>query len=435
MQTSATLLEHFRQSYRKDIDLSLRPAYRALLEKLGSPHKRLPPVFHVAGTNGKGSTCAFLRAILEAAGYKVHVYTSPHLVSFHERIRVAGRLIDEATLTGILTECENLAEPGGVSYFEAATAAAFTAFARTPADFTILEVGLGGRLDATNVIERPHASLIARLSYDHREYLGDTLGKIATEKAGIMKTGVPCFIGAHNSEESIVALRRVAAEKRTPLVIGGQDWDAIPTLHGFRFRHGSHIFDLPVPSLLGQHQYDNAALAIAALSTLTKPLATQHYITGVSSAVWPARLQNITQGKLKSLLPEGWELWLDGGHNDSAGEVLAAQIKEWNAKETRPLHVVCGMLTTKKPEEFLRPIAPLCASLHTVDVPNEPLGFTAENLVEHVRASGIANVRASTNVQTALRDIVTREKTGRILICGSLYLAGHVLHENGSEII
>ena len=435
MLESEKILERFRTSYHKDIDLTLRPAYRELLEKLGAPHRHLPPVFHVAGTNGKGSTCAFLRSILEAAGYRVHVYTSPHLVRFHERIRVAGKLISEAELAGILAECERLATPHGISYFEAATAAAFTAFARTPADFTILEVGLGGRLDATNVIENPIASIITRLSFDHREYLGDTLTKIAGEKAGIMKQGVPCFVGMHNVDESLNALRATAAQKQTPLSIGGIDWHIKPTTSGFHYTDAKRDFDLPAPALPGQHQYENAGLAITALSALSKPLPQETIARGITSATWPARLQHIAQGKLTALLPKNCELWLDGGHNDSAGEVLATQIAAWHAADARPLHIICGMLTTKKPLELLHPFAQFISSLTTVTVPHEPLSFTAKTLADEIKVSGITHVESAASLQNALTRTasLTQGKAARVLICGSLYLAGHVLHENGDR--
>ena len=433
--TSQNIIQRFRSAYGKDIDLTLRPAYHDLLKKLGNPQDRLPPVFHVAGTNGKGSTCAFLRAMLEASGYKVHVYTSPHLVSFHERIRIAGKLIGEEELVELLTEAEKLAIPGGVSYFEAATAVAFTVFARRPADFTILETGLGGRLDATNIIRKPLATIISRLSYDHREYLGNTIDKIAREKAGIMRHSVPCFAALQPDPLALQALREAAKVLQAPLSIGGTDWKVEETGEGFRFTDATRAYDLPKPALLGQHQYQNAGLAIAALSALPKPLPETAIAQGLRDVEWPARLQRLTSGNLVSLAPQGAEIWLDGGHNDSAGEVLATQIERWmteDGKTPRPLYVVIGMLTTKFPAEFLSPFAKYIVQLRAVPVPHEPLSFTAQNLALEARKIGLSFAEASGNVEDALRELAKQKpsESPRILICGSLYLAGAILAQH-----
>jgi dihydrofolate synthase/folylpolyglutamate synthase len=427
---SQTILERFRTGYHKDIDLTLRPAYRAFLQKLGNPHLKLPPVFHVAGTNGKGSVCAFLRAMLEAEGYRVHVYTSPHLVQFHERIRIAGKIIGEDELAEILGACERAAEIGTLSYFEAATAAAFAAFARHKADFTILEVGLGGRLDATNVVEHPLASIITRISYDHREYLGETLDGIANEKAGIMKKGVPCFVAMQPANEARTALRVAAKKIGAPLFMGGEDWRVEPTENGFRFSDAAHTFDLPKPALLGVHQFDNAGLAIAALAAVKNPLAPESIRQGLHTVEWPARLQKLENGGLRALLPRDWELWLDGGHNDSAGDALAAQAESWHAQDSLPLYLICGMLTTKNPGEFLRPLAPFVSALRAVSIPGEALTFTADDFAACAKEAGMRNVAPTANVSAALRDVARDKSRGRILICGSLYLAGHVLKEN-----
>jgi dihydrofolate synthase/folylpolyglutamate synthase len=434
LQSSSTILENFRMRYGKDIDLTLRPAYRDLLAKLGKPHHKLPPVFHIAGTNGKGSTCAFLRALLEAAGYRVHVYTSPHLVRFHERIRIAGQLISENELAEILAECEQHAAPGGVSYFEASTAAAFVAFARHAADFTILETGLGGRLDATNVVDRPLATLITRLSFDHREYLGNSIDQIAREKAGIMRPGVPCFAAAQPEALALQALRDCAAKIRAPLSVGGVDWTIAEQKDGFRFADARCAFDLPHPALLGQHQYQNAGLAIAALDVLPKPLSFAAVTQGMAKVEWPARLQALTGGALAGLVPTGTTLWLDGGHNDSAGEVLAAQIVRWRREDGdafKPLHIILGMLTTKNPAEFLGPFAQYVAQARSVPIPNETLSFTAPALADEVKKLGIAHVHTSTDITAALTDIAAHTQTpSRILICGSLYLAGIALAQS-----
>ena len=337
MMLSADILEQFRRDHARDnatdINLTLRPVYLDLLDKLGNPHQKCPPVFHIAGTNGKGSTCAFLRAILEASGYRVHVYTSPHLVRFHERIRVAGDLIPESLLVSLLQECQTHSLPGQLSYFEIATAIAFTAFARAPADFTLLETGLGGRLDATNVVDQPLATLITRLSYDHRDYLGTTLREIAGEKAGIMRSSVPCFVAPQPNHESLEALQEAAAAKGAFLKVGGRDWTTTPNANGFHYQDAERHFDLPFPALLGVHQFSNAGLAIAALSVLPHPPDLPEICQGLRQVEWPARLQHLTTGKLPEMLPPATELWLDGGHNDSAGEVLALQIQRWRDED------------------------------------------------------------------------------------------------------
>jgi dihydrofolate synthase/folylpolyglutamate synthase len=434
MLTSTALLDSFRRDRARgvndDIDLTLRPAYLDLLTKLGDPHTKLPPVFHVAGTNGKGSVCAFLRSMLEAAGKRVHVYTSPHLVRFHERIRIAGELISDAELVEILQLCRNYA-PEGVTYFEAATAAAFTAFARYPADFTIVEVGLGGRLDATNIIPRPLASIITRISYDHRDYLGETLEAIACEKAGIMRHGVPCFTAEQPDDGVLAVLRKAAAKLQTALSVGGKDWRVAKTANGFHYGDKEHAFDLPRPALLGEHQRQNAGLAIAAVMMV--PGIQQAIAQGMRSVEWPGRLQKITHGCLADLLPESCELWLDGGHNDSAGEALARQAEAWKDSDARPLHLICGMLTTKRPAEFLAPLSLHVTSLQTIAIPHEPASLTAEDMALIGRRVGITNVATAADVVTAINNLTQRPtEPQRILICGSLYLAGEVLTQNGA---
>lgn len=434
MPSSAELLDRFRRDRARgtndDVDLTLRPAYRDLLAKLGDPHKKLPPVFHVAGTNGKGSTCAFLRAILEAAGFRVHVYTSPHLVTFHERIRIAGKLIDEDELVEWLTLCDRLAPPQAVTFFEAATAVAFAAFVRHPADFTIVEVGLGGRLDATNVIPKPLASIITRLSFDHRDYLGNSMKEIAGEKAGIMREGIPCFAAHQPDADAVKTLRDTALKLRAPFYVAGEDWKIQKTDSGFSYNSKTANFDLPPPALCGAHQYDNAGLAIAALLGAGVRIMPEDIARGLRNVEWPARLQHLKQGFLPRLMPPDSELWLDGGHNDSAGDVLAAQAKIW-AEDKKPLHMIGGMLTTKKPAEFLAPLQPYSESFHGVPIPDEAASYSAEDLADAARACGMKNVRAAKNVEAALHEISAAAKEPvRILICGSLYLAGHVLNIN-----
>jgi len=437
-QTSATILDRFLQ-YRPPMPVGLTvrvayPGYIDLLEKCGNPQNHLPPVFHVAGTNGKGSTCAFLRAILEATGYRVHVYTSPHLVHFHERIRIAGKLIEEKELVDILSECERVADMANVSYFEVSTAAAFLAFARHPADFTILETGLGGRLDATNVVDKPLATIITRLSYDHRQFLGETLTEIAQEKASIMRKDVPCFAAPQPDTESIDVLRRHAAAVGASFAIGGKDWHIDPLENGFRFSDSSHVLNLPTPALPGAHQLKNAGLAIASLLGSKTRIENTAFAKGLQTVTWPARLQQLKNGLLAGLLPPGWELWLDGGHNDSAGEVLAEQAIAWqqeDGKKPRALHLIAGMIKTKIPQEFLTPLAPHVASLHAVVIPHEEKSFSADEFFIEARKAGIQNAAASPGIHEALQTLKNKFKQpARILICGSLYLAGEVLKEN-----
>lgn len=417
------------------VELSLRPTYFDLLRHFGNPQNHLPPVFHVAGTNGKGSTCAFLRAILEAAGKRVHVYTSPHLVHFHERIRLAGQLIDEPMLVELLREVERVIAPGTISQFEATTAAAFAAFARTPADYLILETGLGGRFDATNIVAKPLASLISRISFDHREFLGDTLVKIAGEKAGIIKPGVPCFIGQQFDEAVDAVFRTEAAKQQAKLYHFGQDWQTTRNATGFDYHDALGALALPSPALIGAHQVTNASLAIAALRhTLPNLVSPDQYAQGLRQVQWPARLQRLQSGSLAAILPAGWELWLDGGHNDSAGEVLAEQAANWRAAdgaEPKPLYVIYGMIKSKVPTEFLAPLQPSIAGITAVTIPDTPSSLTAGEALEAANLCGLQQARKAESVRAALQTLAGLPNSrARVLICGSLYLAGHVLAEN-----
>ncbi|MBI1273589.1 MAG: bifunctional folylpolyglutamate synthase/dihydrofolate synthase [Alphaproteobacteria bacterium] len=434
---SAAILDRIYRSYHRGIDLTLRPAYRALLAKLGNPQEKLPPVLHVAGTNGKGSTVAFARAMLEAAGWRVHTYTSPHLVTFHERIRIAGRLIEEDELTDILELCEREAEPGKISFFEMTTAAAFLAFARHPADAALIEVGLGGRLDSTNVITRPAVTAIARISYDHREYLGASLAGIAREKAGIMKPGVPCYAMEQPDEEARAALRAQAAIVGAPLLYGGQDWQTQELDGGaFRFNGPQGEQNLPPPALAGAHQIMNAGLAIAALGAMPLAVPLGAMTAGLRGVDWPARLQRLVRGPAIDCLPEGWELWLDGGHNDSAGTALAAELGRWRQRSPKPLYLVFGMLATRAPHELLGPMARQVDGLRAVPIPGADggaaLSLSAAEGATAAMAAGIRTAAPATDVVAAVRQLVAAGgMPGRILICGSLYLAGAVLQNHG----
>ncbi|MGE0109253.1 MAG: folylpolyglutamate synthase/dihydrofolate synthase family protein [Bdellovibrionales bacterium] len=434
--SSSEILERIRVAHNNDIDLSLRPAYADLLADLGNPEQKLKNVIHVAGTNGKGSVCAFLRAITEACGKTANVYTSPHLVTFHERIRLGKRLISEQELVIRLEEIETNIHDGAVSVFEAGTAAALKAFTENPADVTILEVGLGGRIDATNIVPEPIADIITRLSFDHRNYLGNTMAQIAREKAGILRHHVPCFTAPQPSLEALTALREEAEIMRAPLFVGGEDWriEAVDGEH-FRFINNTRkIENLPRPALLGTHQLWNAGLAIqAAIETLPFEISDKAVANAMRNVEWNARMQKLTHGRLADKLPSGWELWLDGGHNDSAGEVIAAQLSRWQREDGKPLMLVVGMLSSKAPEEFLDPLLPYASHIATLRIDGEVPGFSAEELVEKIKAMGFKNASAHKSLDEAVSSLINKNKApSRILVCGSLYLAGHVLSTNAS---
>ena len=413
---SEAILERLHALHPKLIDLSLDRMW-GVLAALEHPERRLPPVIHVAGTNGKGSTCAFLRAIAEAAGLRVHVFTSPHLVRFAERIRLAGELVSETALTDAFELAERVNAGAPITVFEITTAAAFHLFASVPADLLILEVGLGGRYDATNVVASPVLTAITSLSMDHMEFLGDTLAAIAFEKAGIIKPGVPCATALHAPEAAAV-VAEVAAVHNAPLLARGAAWDSAAHEGGLRYRDARGVLDLPAPALPGPHQVENAGIAIAALRAWNPPWLTEAAIArGLATATWPGRLQRL-DGALARLLPAGWELWLDGGHNAGAGQALAAHLPAWS---DRPLHLLIGMKKGKASEEFLRPLLGLADTIHAVAEPGQHLAMPVEDIV--AASGGVA--RPGPRVADALARI--SGPPGRALICGSLYLAGEVL--------
>lgn len=431
-ETSSTLLARL-STYYKDVDLTLRQDYWDLLADLGNPHLHLPPVFHVAGTNGKGSTVAFLRAILETAGYKVHAYTSPHLVTFHERIRLAGELISEEKLVAVLQLCESKIRTRKLTQFEITTAAAFTAFAATPADVLLLETGMGGRLDSTNVISAPVASLITRISHDHQAFLGDTLAAIATEKAGIFKKDSFAIVGPQADAKTNAVFLEKADALNIPVFLHGRDWHYALAENGFTFEGMGQTYAFPRPSLLGAHQHANAATAVAALLAQKKFAVDARALKqGVSRARWPARLQRLNHGPLFNTVPAEWDVWLDGGHNDSAGEVLAAQAKDWATQDNKPLLLVAGMINTKNPYDFFAPLAPYVASLAAIPIPEEVKSLPAPVVAQAALKAGLADAHAFKNLDDALRQLVqSLNGPARLLISGSLYLAGHVLREHG----
>ena len=408
--------------YPKLIDLSLERLER-LLAALGNPERALPPVVHVAGTNGKGSTCAFLRAMAEAAGLRVHVYTSPHLVHFNERIRLAGRLVDDATLEATLEEVAHVNAGAPITVFEVLMAASFLLFARVPADLCVLEVGLGGRCDATNVIPPPAACAITSISLDHRDMLGDTLALIAREKAGILKPGSPAVTG-YQPPEVLAVLQAQADALGVRLLVRDRDWTVTPNVSGFGYTDAAGTLQLPPPALLGAHQIDNAGIALAAMRAAGLPVPPAALAQGVATAYWPGRLQRLT-GRLAANLPAGWELWLDGGHNPGGGLALADQMAVWS---DQPTHVVVGMKQAKDSAEFLRPLAPRAASLWAVAEPGQYLALPVMAII--AASAGVAH--AGPTVAGAIAAILRQGPVGRILICGSLYLAGEVLKQDGS---
>jgi len=406
----------------KVIDLTLGRVER-LLAALDHPERKLPPVIHIAGTNGKGSTLAMLRAGLEATGQRVHAYTSPHLARFHERIRLAGALISEDMLSALLDECITANGPGEITFFEITTCAAFLAFARTPADWTLLEVGLGGRLDATNVVGRPALCIITPVSLDHQQYLGDTVELIAGEKAGIIKRGVPVVVGPQTPEGYAVIEARAEA-LNAPMLAFGRQWDVWEERGRMVFQDENGLLDLPLPNLLGPHQIQNAGAALAALRHLRQSEAACE--AAMTRADWPARMQRLRQGPLTRSAPNV-ELWLDGGHNPAGAMAVAETLARMPKRET---HLICGMLNTKDVAGYMTPLKSHVTRLHAVSIPGEANTLPAEVTRDAAIGAGIPAVTA-TSVAQALMDIAKVNPEARVLICGSLYLAGSVLRENG----
>jgi len=420
----------------KRIDLSLDRVQR-LLAALDHPERKLPPVIHVAGTNGKGSTIAFLRAILEAVGQRVHVYTSPHLVRFNERFRLGepgeGRLVSDDELAATLEECERANAGAPITVFEITTAVGLLLFARHPADVLLMEVGLGGRLDATNVVDNPLATIVTPISIDHTDFLGDRLDKIAAEKAGILKRGVPAIVAAQ-SRDALAVIERQAAKLSAPLKIAGEDWTATEERGRLVYQDETGLLDLPAPKLYGRHQFENAGLAIAALRAI-KPfkIPPAAFEAGMIKAEWPARLHRLGQGGLVELAPAGSELWLDGGHNPDGGRAVAAALADLEERVSRPLVLIVGMLASKDCEGFLRNFTGLARRLIAVPVPNADKGLSAEAVADAARAIGLP-ATSRDNLTEALETArkLDLDPPPRILITGSLYLAGEVLRENGT---
>ena len=422
---SDAVLERLTRLHPKLIDLSLERIER-LLAALDRPERTLPPVVHVAGTNGKGSAIAFLNAICEAAGLSAHVYVSPHLIRFNERIAVRGRPVGEELLSEVLAACEGANGGAPITFFEITTAAAFLAFSRVPADIALIETGLGGRFDATNVLPAPALSVITPVSRDHVHFLGETIPEIAFEKAGILKPGIPAVIGPQRPEAADVIAAR-AAEIGAPVLRHGVEW----RMEGRFFRDDTGAMEIPPPGLIGPHQLENAGIAVASARALGWPALDGRAIqTGIASARWPGRLQRLEGGLLSARLGQDRELWIDGGHNRAAGEALARMAEGWS---DRPLQVVMGHLAVRPPEEFLAPLADRIASFHGVPVPGAYACHAPEALADAARALGL-KAHSSPDTARALDDIARHHPgPARVLICGSLYLAGSVLAEEGGE--
>ncbi|HEV2651352.1 MAG TPA: folylpolyglutamate synthase/dihydrofolate synthase family protein [Rhizomicrobium sp.] len=431
---STAVLERLLALHPKKIDLALDRILR-LLHELGDPQKRMPPTIHVAGTNGKGSVCAFSRSMLEAQGLRVHMHISPHLVRFHERIRIAGKEISEDELVATLEECERVNEGRPITYFEITDAAMFLAFSRHHGDALVLEVGLGGKFDATNVIDRPAMTIIQPVGLDHQEFFGTDIRNIAAEKAGIIKRGVPVVIGLQEDAALEVILKR-ADQLSAPAYVFGQDFSAHQE-HGrmvYQDEHG--LLDLPLPKLIGRHQIENAAVAIAGLRHAGLGWGQDKAVEqGVRTVDWPARLQRLTHGPLVDMAPKGSEIWLDGGHNPHCAAAVSRAVADLEERSERPLYLICGMLRTKDAGGFLQAFRGLARHVVTVNIPGEPASLGAGALYDAARSVGLDAAPAE-DLEDAMLQLHAwarahpKEPPPRILICGSLYLAGQVLVEN-----
>ena len=430
------LIARLSSLHPKRIDLSLDRMHR-LLEQLDHPERKLPPVIHVAGTNGKGSTIAYLRAILEAAGLRVHVFTSPYLVRLNECFRIGraggGALVGDDELCATLEHCERANKGEPVTIFEIETAAALCLFARHPADIVLLEVGLGGRLDATNVIEAPLASVIAPVSMDHTEFLGNSLTSIAGEKAAIIKRNTP-VVCAEQAVEAMAVIEAQANRMRAPMHASGQQWHVSVERGRLVYQDERGLMDLAAPKLFGRHQFDNAGLAIATLRALDRfKIGIAAFEAGIISAEWPARMQRLVSGTLVDQGPPGCEIWLDGGHNAEGGRVAAAALGDLEERVSRPLVVIVGMMANKDAGAFLANFAGLTRHIMAVQIPDRENAMPPERLADAARALGM-RVENAASVEAALHALsrLAYEVPPRILITGSLYLAGHVLAVNST---
>lgn len=424
----------------KGFDLSLG-RIRNLLERLGNPQDRLPPVIHIAGTNGKGSTSAFTRALLEAAGYKVHVHTSPHLVNWHERYRLAGdeggKFVSDAVLADAIERVAEANKGEHITVFEILSAVAFVLFSEHPADAVILEVGLGGRFDATNVIAKPAVSVIMPISIDHQSYLGDTIEKIATEKAGIIKDGCPVVIGYQPYDKARDVLETTAIRHSSPYVVYGQDFFAYEEHGRFIHQNQNGLIDLPLPALRGQHQLSNAAAAIEAVRMAGFEVDHKAAEYAMAQVEWPARMQRLTHGQLFDIAPSGSEIWLDGGHNPGAGLVIAETLSELQKRNPRPLIMITGMINTKEAEGYFAAFKGIARQVYTVPIGDHEASIPNDVLAADAQKAGLS-AKPAMSVEAALKSLAqnwNEETLPRILIGGSLYLAGEVLRDNGTPPI
>ena len=425
------ILERLLKLHPKLIDLSLS-RLKKLLDSLGNPEENLPPIIHVAGTNGKGSTVATLAAIYKSAGYRVHIYTSPHLVRFTERIVVSGSEISKNYLEELLIECEDANNGESITFFEITTAAAILAFSRNPADLLLLEVGLGGRFDATNVIETPTLSVITPVSMDHQDFLGKTIDEIAFEKAGILKPSVPAIIGPQTNK-ALNVIKRRALELGSSAYIFGEDWNISPANNQLIFKMGSKSCIVPRPNLLGDHQIQNAGCALASIKLLNGqfPVSPQEIDMGLVSINWPARLQKLKEGNLVENLLEDVEIWIDRGHNQDAAKAIASTLRDWRtASREISIHMVFGALNNRCPQNFLQYFTNVIDTIRAVDIPGETNALSALEIETAARECGLKAYPAK-GISPAITDIISNSSgKRRILICGSLYLAGAVLREN-----
>ena len=427
MSRTDAILKRLTALYPRFMDLQL-DRERRLLAELGHPELRLPPVIHVAGTNGKGSTVAYLRAMLEAAGKRVHVFTSPHLVRFNERIRLAGKLVPSRRLNAKLEEVERINAGQPITQFEITTSAAMQLFAETPADYLLLEVGMGGSFDSTNIVDHPLGVIITPVDYDHQAYLGNTIAEIASNKAGILKRGSLAVIGRQR-DEGLKAIERAAAKLKVTPFVQGRDYDGFAQDGRLIYQDEDGLLDLPPPALLGHHQFDNAALAVAAVRHFKLPVTEGQMAAGLRHVVWPARLQPL-KGKLRDLLPKDAELWLDGGHNAHGAAALALSLEEMQARRKRNLVLIVGMMNTRPPADFLAPFKLMAPKVMGLTIPGEVNSYPAAA----IEAAGLSHgLEAKTyrTVIAALRD-AAQVPNARVVICGSLYLAGDVLARNGT---
>jgi dihydrofolate synthase/folylpolyglutamate synthase len=427
MSRTDVILKRLLTLHPKLIDLHLDRQI-GLLEKMGRPQDHVPPVIHVAGTNGKGSTIAYLRAFLEAAGKRVHVYNSPHLVRFNERIRLAGKLVDTRRLNRALEECERINAGHPITFFEITTAAAFKLFAEVPADYLLLEVGMGGTYDSTNIVDHPLGVVITPVDIDHQRFLGKTVAEIAVNKAGILKRGSPAVVGRQR-DEGLAVIEKRARELRVTPFVQGRDYDGYAQDGRLVYQDEDGLLDLPPPALLGPHQFDNASLAVAAARHFKLPVTEHDIERGLRTVTWPARVTRL-KGKLSDLLPRGRELWLDGAHNAHGAAALANALAEMQRARPAPLVMILGMMNTREPADFLAPFAGKVAKLYAVDIPGEENAHSAETIAASAKRAGFdAEVRPS--IAAAVRSAAEVAKA-RVVICGSLYLAGHVLDRNGT---